>query len=225
MKTKFAVLILTVAGLAVSSEWAVASVVLQFNNNPNDGVGGSPEIIQAAPGENIVISLQLVSTTETTLAISYWLSQFSGPGSGVFSLIVRNRSGGDFNRGGLGDFTVTTSGDHYNNSQIGGVGPDGIPDNLLSPQNGPSLGSLCSNFIGNPPGVSQVAILTFAISLGAQPGLYEIRTFDYPGNGWSGEDFVDHDFDAQAAIRVEVVPEPMVWSLVSVGALVLFGLK
>jgi hypothetical protein len=225
MNAKFAAVVLVVVGLGIATELADASVILEFNNNPNNTVGGSPEIIQAAPGANIVISLQLVSTTETTLAISYWLSQFSGPASGVFSLIGRNRSEGDWNRGGFSDATVTSAADHFNNSQMSGFGqPDGIADNLLSPQNGPSLGTLPTG-TNNPPGVSQVAIFTFAISLNAQPGLYEIRTYDYAKNGWTDENFNDHTFDAQAAIRVEVVPEPMVWSLASLGALVIFGFR
>jgi PEP-CTERM motif-containing protein len=222
---KFNIVTLIFLVLTLSTSWTGASVTLQFNNNPNDIVGGSPETIQTAPGASIVVSLQLVSTAETTTALTYWLAQFSGPGSGVFSITGRDRSGGDFNRGGWGDTVVTSAGDSFSNSQSLGLGqPDGVPDNLLSPRNGPSFGSIASG-TSNPPGGHQVATFTLTISLGALPGLYEIRTFDYPGNGYGDENFQDHDFDAHAAIRVEVVPEPATWLLVGLGLLVLFGLN
>ena len=121
MNKKLAVLVLIAATLAISASWAGASVILQFNNNPNNIVGGSPETIQAAPGANIVISLQLVSTTETTASLDYWLTQFSGPGPGVFSITGRDFTGSDFQSARLwGPATTTTPNDNFSNSQTAG---------------------------------------------------------------------------------------------------------
>lgn len=224
MKKKFGVVSLIVAALALSASWAGASVNLQFNNNPNNIVGGSTQTIQAAPGASIVISLQLVSTTETTTSLDYWLTQFSGPGPGVFSITGRDFAGGDFPIPVWDNPVVITAGDRFSNSAIAAAGPDGVPDNLLGPQNGPDLAALCGATF-NLAGTHQVATFTLTISLGALPGLYEIQTFDYPLFGWVDENFVDHVFDAHAAIRVQVVPELTTWLLLGLGIIVALGLN
>ena len=178
---KYYLVSLILTALALPISWAGATVTLQFNNNPNNVVGGSPETIQAAPGATVVISLQLVSTTETSIGLDYWLAQFSGPGSGVFSLTARDFMGSDFNRPIWGDALVINPVDNFSNTQTSGIGhPDGIADNLLAPRNGPDLGARVTGF-PNPPGAHQVVTFTLTILLGAVPGLYQIGTFDYPG--------------------------------------------
>ncbi len=66
---------------------------------------------------------------------------------------------------------------------------------------------------------------TLSISLDAAPGLYEIQTFDYPGNGYSDENLEDRDFDGQAAIKVQVVPEPSTAGLLGVIAAGVLGMR
>lgn len=226
MNKRFAVLTLVAATLMLSASWVRATVNLQFNNNPNDVVGSSPEIIQAAPGANIVISLQLVSTTETTATVEYWLTQFSGPQPGVFSITGRDYTGSDFNRPFWGNGVTTTTRDDFDNSHFATLhDPDGVPDNLIAPRNGPDLGSRFSLDF-NLPGTHQVAFFTLTISLDAAPGLYQIQTFDYPMNGYAeytDGTFIDRSFDNHAAINIQVVPEPGTWVLLSLGIPVLFG--
>jgi hypothetical protein len=230
MKKKLAIGLLTVAAFALSASGASASVILEFNQNPNDIVGGSPETIQAVPGGNIVFSLQLVCTTETVLGIDYWLSQFSGPSAGAFSITGHDLTGSDFARGGFSNATITSTDDRWSNSTPSGgtpPHPDGVPDNVLGPRNGPDLGFIYTS-IPNGPGIHQVATFTLTLSPNALPGLYEIRTFNYvfiSPSGWSDPDFNSHNFDAEAAIRVQVVPEPNTWLLLGLGIAVTLGLN
>ena len=192
--------------LALSFPAANATVTLQFNNNSNNVVGGLPQTVVATPGSTLMLSLQIVATTETVRAFDIWLSQFSGPAGSVFSLVGRDTSG-PFLPITLNSL-VLSPGDLFSNSQFAPAGTsDGVPDNVLGPRNGPSLGGRDGGTIA-PPGTHQIATFSIAIAPGAALGLYEIRTFSYPGAGWADENFVDHNFDGQAAISILVVPEP-----------------
>ena len=210
-----------IAAFALSAPAARGTVYLQFNNSGNNVVGGSPQTIQVAPGGSVVLSLQLVSTTETTLALETWLWQFAGPSARVFSITGRDLTGSRFGRPEWGNDVVLSSADQFSNSSFGGKNnPDGVADNVLGPRNGPTLGGRFSNG-HNPPGTHQVATFTLTLSPAASFGLYEIRTFSYPGVGWTDPSFNDNPFDNHAAIRIEVVPEGGTSVLLALGIVVL----
>ena len=211
------------AALALPLTRADATVFLQFNDNPDNVVGGAVQIIQATPGSTVVISLQLVSTTETSFTLDYWFSQFTGPQAGVFSLVGRDFTGSDFPNT-VGNGIILSPADNYNNSNGQSGFPDGVPDNQVNPRNGPIISGRAS--LPNPPGSHQVATFTLSLSPTAMPVVYELQTFDYPGFGWGDPNFQDHNFDNQAAIRIEIVPEPDIWALLGLGlALVLVVIR
>lgn len=223
MKTKTRIILL-LAAFTIPLSWAGAAVSLEFNNSINNQVGGSPVTITGITGGTITLSLQLFSTSEVTNAVDYWLTQFSGPGAGVFSITGIDYTGSMYPdpSAGTGGFDP---GDNFNNS-TGAPGADGTMDNRLFPRNGPDLGSTKTvTTSNNPAGTNQIAIFTLSILPGAAQGLYQIRSFDYTGFGWSSTTTADQPFAAQAAINVNVVPEPATWSLIALGGLASVGLN
>lgn len=225
MKTKYAIILLC-AALMLPLSWASGAVSLQFNNSLNNQVGGSPATLSGAPGGTVTVSLQLVSTAEGTTALDYWLSQFSGPTAGAFSIINRDYTGSIYPDPSASNAQVTSSTDTFSNS-TGGPGSDSVPDNVINPQNGFDLGSSKSDTTVNQgPGTWQVATFTLQISNTAALGTYQLRSFDYSGFGWSSTTVQDQSFSAQAAINVDVtaVPEPATWSLMMLGGFGTFGL-
>lgn len=212
-------IVLLLAAIMLPFSWASAAVSLQFNNSNSNQVGGSPATLSGAPGSTITISLQLVSTAEGTTALDYWLSQFSGPMAGAFSITGRSYTLSDFPDASATDPQVTSSTDTRSNS-ASSSGGDGIADNVLNPRNGFDLGSVKNNSgVNFGAGTFQVANFTLTILPNAAAGLYQIRTFDYTGFGWSNTTVQDQPFSAQAAININVVPEPSTWAFMVLGGI------
>lgn len=220
MKTKYAIILL-LAALVLPLSWASGAVSLEFNNSINNQVGGVPATLTGAPGGTVTISLQLVSTAEGTTALDYWLSQFSGPTAGAFSIVSRDYTSSIYPDPSASNAQVMSSTDTFSNS-TGAPGADSVPDNVIKPQNGFDLGSSKSDTtVNQPAGTWQVATFTLGISNAAALGTYQIRSFDYNGFGWSNTTVQDQPFSTQAAINVNVaaVPEPATWSLMTLGGL------
>ena len=211
-----------VAALALPLSCAQAAVSLEFNNSSNNQVGGALSTIDVASGGTIVLSLQLVSTSEGTTSLDYWLSQFSGPGGTgpfVFSIMTRDLAGSFFPDPSASDATVSSAADTRSNTLASGAA-DGVPDNRLGPRSGFDLGSSKQTTTSNNgPGTLQVATFTLQILPNATPGVYQLRSFDYAGFGWSNVTSVDQPFANQAAININVIPEPATWSFITLGAM------
>jgi hypothetical protein len=151
--------------------------------------------------------------------VDYWLTQFSGAPAGMFTITNIDYTGSAFSdpSAGVGGGSAATDG--FNNT-TGAPGADGIADNLISPRNGPDLGSTATpNGATHTNGTFQVANITLQIN-NAASGLYNLRTFDYTGFGIN-----DVTPAHQAAININVaVPEPATWSLMGLGGLGSVGL-
>ena len=219
MKTKHSI-ILALAAVILPLTWANAARDYQFNGSSNNEVGGVLDTINTAPGQQITVSLQVaLSGADATQAVDYWLSQFSGPAAGVFSIVGRDYTSSIFPDPSATNGTVTASTDTRTNSAASGAA-DGVPDNQINPQNGFDLGSSVNDATDRSNGTFQVATFTLQVAGNAAPGTYELRTFDYSGFGIG-----DVTPDNQAAINVDVaaVPEPATLSLLLLGGLGSFG--
>jgi hypothetical protein len=198
----FRLLILAFATVVLPLSTANAADYL-FNNNPNNEVGGSPNTIFAAPGGTFQLSVQVnLGPGESTQTVDYWLSQFSGPQAGVFSITGRDFTGSEFPNPGSSNAEVTSP-----------------PGNRLNPQNASDLGSSVNDATDRTNGTFQVATFTIQMSATAALGTYEIRTFDYAGFGIN-----DVTPAHQAAIFIGV-PEPATWPLLSLGGLGALGVN
>jgi hypothetical protein len=216
MKTKH--IIIALAAVVMPLSVANAADFL-FNNSTANEVGGSPATLTAAPGGSVSFSLQVaLSASETTGAVDYWLTQFSGAPAGMFTITGLDYTGSAFSDPSAGVGGGTSTADAFNNT-TGAPGTDGVADNLINPRNGPDLGSSATpNGTFRTNGTFQVVNLTLGVNPAAA-GLYNIRTFDYSGFGIN-----DITPGAQASININVVPEPATWSLMGLGGLASVGL-
>ena len=227
-KTKYHI-VLILAAVLLPLSWANATVGLEFNSNPLDVVGGTPETLTGAPGGTVTFSLQLVSTSELTNAVDYWLTMVVGTGSGTpFTITGRDYTLSLYPDPSAPNGASTTgAGDTFSNTTGAPSTIDGIQDQLINPRNGPDLGSTSNLAANQAAGTNQIATFTLSISPTAALGTYQIRTFDYTGFGWStGGGVSDQAFATQAAININVaVPEPATWSMLGLGGLGAFGLN
>jgi len=230
MNTKIKYIAVLLAALALPLSWASAvdTVSLQFNSNAADTVtGGGAETISVTAGTSFTLSLQIVAN-RTVDGLDYWLSQFSGPTVGAFSITARNYAtpASSFPDPTVPDSSVTSTGDVQNNS-TGVAGADGTPDNQINPRNAFNLASSAPSATNVPAGTHQVVTFTLQIAANAS-GTYELRTFDYSGRGWSDtiNSVFDQPFSSQADIFINVspVPEPSTWSLFGLGGVGSLGL-
>jgi hypothetical protein len=223
MKAKYTI-VLALAVTILPLSWANAQGDFQFNGSPNNQVGGSPDTLIGTPGTNIVLSLQAVLPAGALVGgLDYWLSQFSGPsGSNPFTLVSRDYTSSFWADPSAIDALAASPNDTRSNSLSFG-GPDGVPDNQINPQTAFDLGSTSAT--GTPvagPDTFQVVNLTLHVAAGATPGIYDLRTFDYAGFGIAD---ITPDHQAEILINVGgVIPEPPIWSLISLGGLGSFGL-
>jgi PEP-CTERM motif len=185
-----------------------------FNNSTANEVGGSPQTLNLTPGGSVTLSLQVnLGPGESTSAVDYWLTQFSGAPPGMFTITNIDYTGSAFSDPSAGVGGGSASTDNFNNS-TGAPGSDGVADNLISPRNGPDLGSTATpNGATHTNGTFQVANITLQIANTAS-GVYNLRTFDYSGFGIN-----DVTPAHQASINIGMVPEPATWSLLGLGAL------
>jgi hypothetical protein len=218
MKTPSRILSLIAALVALPLSWASATTSLEFNNNPNNMVGGTLDTINVTGGGSFTLSLQINSTVPTN-AVDYWLSQFSGPGGNPFTITGRDYTLSLYPDPSTANGPSTTAaGDNWSNTTGAPFVTDGIQDNLISPRNGPDLGSTKATAGDNAAGTNQIATFTISVAGGATAGLYQLRSFDYTGLGWSSTTLTDQAFDNQAAINVNVaVPEPSTWAMSVLG--------
>jgi len=232
MNIKAKSLVVLLAALALPLSWAygaaATTATLQFNSNPLDTVSGTPETLSFAAGSQFTLSLQIV-TNGTTDALDYWLSQFSGPASNnnPFSLVSRNYTSSAYPDPSSTDAVAAASTDTHNNSTNANTA-DGVADNRIFPRNAFDLGSTTA--AGEAAaGTNQVTTFTLQIAANATPGVYQLRTFDYSGFGWSDtpNNVFDQAFASQAAININIsaVPEPATWSLLGLGGLASVGLN
>ncbi|MDQ6623892.1 MAG: PEP-CTERM sorting domain-containing protein [Verrucomicrobiota bacterium] len=198
---------------------AGAATSLQFNNNANNVVGGTLDTLNLTTGQTFILSLQLNSTVAAN-AVDFWLSQFSGPAAGAFTILSANYTGSSFSDP---SFTGSFSGDAYNNT-TGAGGADGVIDGLIKPRNGPDLGSTTTSGADVTAGTSQIVTLTLQVNGTAALGLYQLRSFSYPGTGFSSTTVADQPYSNQAAINVNVVPEPSSVALLVLGGAAVLGL-
>jgi hypothetical protein len=213
-KTKYQILTLVIAAIALPLSWASAAASLQF----------TAASVAGAPGSDITITLQVVVDAAGINAVDYWFTQFAGPTPGAFTITGTTRTTSDFPTVSAPDSQVT-SGDAFNNT-TGAPGSDGIADNLINPRNGPDLGGtktapVTTNFAN---GTFNLGSFTIHFNAAAATGTYTLRTFDYSGFGWSNTTTADQPFTSQASINIVFVPEPATWSLLGLGGLGTFGL-
>lgn len=217
MKSLLRRLLLPVVVSLLPLSWANAQTgtFLEFNNSSSNTVGGALQTINIAAGGTFVLSLQ-INAAQATNSLDYWLTQFSGPTTGAFTI-----TSWDFTGSAYPDpsFTGSFAGDTYSNTTGAPFSPDGIIDGRLQPRDGPDLGASTTSGGDIASGLHQVVNLTLQVSPTAASGTYELRSFDYSGFGWSNTASPDNPFDNQAAININVVPEPSTWSLVILGGL------
>jgi len=160
--------------------WATVSLTLSDTSGaPNSQVVGA--------GQTFSFTVNLVSTSEQTDGVDYYLTTPNG--SGFFSITGRNTAGGMYNDPLYFSDTVVTS----------------SPSNILNPRNDNDLGGLATTTQG--AGTKLVANLTLLVDPATPNGIYTINTTSNPGEGWLDPSSVDHPFTSHGAFTVSV-PEP-----------------
>jgi MYXO-CTERM domain-containing protein len=162
---------------------ALATVSLTISDNdatPNSAVVGA--------GNTFSFTVRLVSTSEQTAGIDYYLT--TPDGSNRFSIVDRNTAGGMYNDPLY--FTDTTV--------------EASPSNLLNPRNDNDLGGLATSTLN--AGTYLVANYTLLVDAATPNGIYTINTTVANANeGWIDPSSGEHPFTSHGAFTVSV-PEP-----------------
>lgn len=212
------------ATLASAAPSAFAAVTLAMTDGD-----ATPTSTTVAPGQSFQFTLNLVSTSEQSTGLDYYLQDTSyttqrGP---IFRLLDRNTAAATYT-----DLLHQDTGD---NNTMGDITTAGVEDSnwsLLQPRNGfdsttfLDLGASLSNIL-QPKGAGtwQVAVYTLSVSASTAPGSYVLQTFSNPGQGYAGAfnsttgTTPSFDFNGHGTFTVNVVvPEPSGCAVLLAGA-------
>ena len=200
MRTRTRLFSLTfVAAAACPAALAPAAVSLSIT----DGVG-TPTAGNANRGGTFSFALNLVSTSEQTTGLGYFL-ETTGAGNGLFSIVDRNIAGSTYSDAVAPDATV-----------------EAAASALLDPRNNTNLGATLAN-VNSPNGAGTFLVANYTISVSptAPLGTYTIQTFSAAGDQYAGgpPNFTNGTFASGGTYSVTVVPEPA-----TAGALAAAGL-
>lgn len=169
--------------------------------------------VNVNPGDsfNVVLSLTGNSGEQITGLDYYWtLSDVVGSLQGKISLTGRDRGASPFSDPYFSNAAVTAS-----------------PGNLLDPRNDSDLGASLADVLSPLSNATWlVATFQFTVDPGASVGsVGTLSTFNLSGIGWIGPDpnFPEADFDGQATLTINVVPEPSAILLLGVSAILFLG--
>ena len=87
-KTKYQIIILVIAAIVLPLSWASAAASLQF----------TAASIPGAPGQDVTVTLQVVTDAAGINAVDYWFTQIVNAGntSGAFTITGTTRTTSDF---------------------------------------------------------------------------------------------------------------------------------
>jgi len=190
--------LLSFAALLCCAAPASATVSLTLSDT-----SGAPNSQVVGAGQTFSFTVNLVSTSEQTDGVDYYLTTPNG--SGFFSITGRNTAGGMYNDPLYYTDTVVES----------------SPSNILDPRNDNDLGGLATTPQG--AGTKLVANYTLLVDAATPNGVYTINTTSNPGEGWVGGTAGDNPFNSHGTFTVSV-PEPATATGLSLAMLTLASL-
>jgi hypothetical protein len=175
---------------------------------------GTPNSVSLLAGQSFIVSLKLVSTSEQTTGLDYFLETLGTHGSGLFTVTARNLSGSFYPAIYTDDSTWNVPGLNVLDPRIG--------DSLMDFDMGGSVANVNSP---TSAATMQVANYTILVAPNTPADTYVIQTATPVGRGWVGPapDFFDHEIlpNLQGSYTVIVTPEPTSLAFVGMGLMAL----